>query len=78
MTSRQMVKALKKWNISIVFDRATSLWWAGDAAVGSTYQLGSQLEVMLQVKQAGSQHVAPTPEQAVEDFCNARDLEWDV
>lgn len=36
-----------------------------------------KLEVMVEVKRSGSQHYARTRAGAVEDYCNARNIEWD-
>jgi hypothetical protein len=87
MTSKQMNRAIRKHGISLVYDRTTKTWWAGDAAVGlpeerGTFQVGSEehaaITVVLTVEKAGSRHCGTKPEQAVEDYCNARDLSWDV
>lgn len=78
MNARQMIRMIRRYNISLIYDNVAHLWWAGDAIVGSTYELGHKLEVHLEVKHARSQHIGHLPEIAVEDYCNARNLGWDV
>jgi hypothetical protein len=75
MTERQMIRAMKRWGISVI--NSDGLWWAGQTLDANTRELGTELVSVTLVKNAGSQHVGPDPESAVEDYCNARDLEWD-
>lgn len=87
MSPKQMYRAVREHGISIVHDRNNHIWWAGDAEVGSPipcapFQVGSEehtaVEVLLDVGRAGSRHCGTKPEEAVEDYCNARNLRWDV
>jgi uncharacterized DUF497 family protein len=76
MTSKQMVRAMKKHGISLVY--IDGLWWAGQTVAADTSMLGKELRSVMLVKTNGSQHVGHEAENAVEDYCNANDLEWDV
>lgn len=72
MNARQMYRMLRRHNISILFDHAGQVWYAGQCHD----RTDSSFDV--EVEAAGSVHVGDTPEMAVEDYCNARNLEWDV
>lgn len=76
MTPKQCYRAIKRYNISLIFDNITKLWYAGecylrDGANESAPSYG------IKTKYRGSHHVGHAPELAVEDYCNARNLEWD-
>ncbi len=71
MTPKQMLRAMRKWGISVVAWQG--LWLAGECESMSVGGVG-----IFNFRQAGSYHSGETPEIAVEDYCNARDLEWDV
>lgn len=70
MSPKQMTRAIKRYNISLIFDNITKLWYAGDCYLrdATTKSYG------IETKKA----VSHEPEGAVEDYCNARNLEWDV
>jgi hypothetical protein len=74
MTAKQMTRAIKRYNISLIFNRITNLWYAGESYLrdAGTDTFG------IKTKHRGSQHVGHEPELVVEDYCNARNLEWDV
>lgn len=72
MNSRQMVRMMRQHGISVVRDNASGLWYAGDCHYRTD---SSTFEV--EVEHANSLHVGKNPEVAVEDYCNARNLEWD-
>lgn len=86
MTPKQMYRALRKYNISLIYDRNDRIWWAGDAEVSApgpqgSVQAGSDessIQVLLAVGRAGSKHCGTEPEEAVEDYCSARNLRWEV
>lgn len=71
MTSKQCYRAIKKHNISLIFDRHMKLWYAGDCyhSEHDTFEI--------ETRHSGSRHVGHTPELAVEDYCNAHNLEWE-
>jgi hypothetical protein len=74
MTSKQMVRAMKKWGISLIYYKDMGRWFAGD---GTETDGGNRLSVQCRGPH-GYLHSHDTMEGAVEDYCNARNLEWDV
>lgn len=79
MTRKQMDQALRKWGISVVFNKTENRWYAGDCAQTTPWSDGSQMIVEVGNPAARNMlHRGILPEEAVEDYCNARNLEWDV
>lgn len=72
MTPKQMYRAMRKYNISVIY--FDGQWVAG--MVESWTQDGLQFEYMS--PDGRSSHCGGQPVDAVEDYCNARNLEWDV
>lgn len=75
MTPKQMYRAMRKWGISVVFAKDTEEWCAG---VGKMVGDRAHVDFSNTVHGYTHFHVASNPESAVEDYCNARNLEWDV
>lgn len=80
MTSKQMCRAMRKHGISVVFLKSddhldSDYWYAGDARRGVFPQVHVSVR---NPRSAHRTHLSNTPEGAVEDYCNARNLEWDV
>lgn len=75
MTQKQMVRAMLKWGISVVYDEAGNRWYAGECTGLWDYQVLHEARIM--ARHGGSLHVGILPQEAVEDYCNARNLEWD-
>lgn len=71
MTPKQMYRAMRRWGISIV--KAGPSWYAGECVA-----YNSSRALTVDSTHAGSIHLGNTMEEAVEDYCNARNLEWDV
>jgi hypothetical protein len=69
MTERQMIRAMKRWHISLVYHNG--YWFAGDCQHLSQFGIAE-----MNFRHAGSLHSGGEPTTAVEDYCNARDLEW--
>jgi hypothetical protein len=82
MTPKQMYRAMRKWGISVVFDRDEHVWCSGafEHSAGTLLHVEIVNPIVKRGVVTGRvlQHVGPTPEIAVEDYCNARNLEWDV
>jgi hypothetical protein len=70
MTSKQMLRAMRKWGISVV---ATGNCWTAFGFIEFGISFGR-----VKGEYSGHFHPGATPEIAVEDYCNARDLKWDV
>lgn len=68
MTPKQMYRAMRKWGISVVC-LSENQWFAGT-------QLNAQHPFIF--GDGGRIHRGHNPELAVKDYCNARNLEWDV
>jgi hypothetical protein len=71
MTERQMIRAMKRWKISVFHDDELDSWFAV-STTDLSYDLLSHTYLL-----TPSRHEGEAPESAVEDYCNARDLEWD-
>lgn len=75
MTTKQMVAAMKKWGISVVWSEEDEVWFAGKC--DSRARRGILVVDANPPAYAPLSHSAESMEEAVEDYCNARDLEWD-
>jgi hypothetical protein len=75
MTPKQMYRAMRKWGISVVFCTLDGCWRAGEC---TTRVVDVYFVCDANPAVAGREHLGTTPEMAVEDYCNARNLEWDV
>jgi hypothetical protein len=79
MNAKQMYRALKKYGLSVAYIPQWAQWYAGAAT-----PLDEPGEILLNVRNPVPQgehdrcHLGDTPEEAVEDYCNARNLEWDT
>lgn len=77
MSPKQMYRMMLRCNISVIFDHLTKQWYAGDCYLRSdSAELSPSYGI--KTKHNGSRHVGHTPELAVEDYCNAHNLEWDT
>jgi hypothetical protein len=77
MTPKQMYHAMRKWGISLVFDPNDELWWAGEVKGRVNYGLTQDFTIQAGIS-GMTMHISQNPESAVEDYCNARNLEWDI
>lgn len=77
MTTKQMYRMMRNHGISLVFVKRWNQWFAGDGDALPLERRG-WLEVnACNPVVEGQYHFSDTPEEAVEDYCNARNLEWD-
>jgi hypothetical protein len=79
MTPKQMYRAMRKYGISLIFvvgPNDEGLWYAGETE--SSAIINQKFRGRLTVGKGKSLHVGFNPEPAVEDYCNARNLEWGV
>lgn len=76
MTPRQMYKMMLRYGISVVFDKAANVWSAGECR-GEGDSLDCLTVIVSNPVREILLHSGPTPEIAVEDYCNARNIEWD-
>lgn len=75
MTSKQMYQAMKKWNISLIWDKREKQWIAGTASTIDERTISLNLALINYMTDRVSR--GDTMQSAVEDYCNARDLECD-
>lgn len=78
MTPKQMYQMMRLHRIGVWFWKETEMWYAGKVS----RIIGDDAEFVVDALNpaivARAAHCGDTPEIAVEDYCNARNLEWDV
>lgn len=83
MTPRQMFRVMREHHIGLIFDPGKEVWVAGETVEINGRWTDGCMTVELRVEHQGRgpfrhEHSSPSPAGAVEDYCNARNLEWDI
>jgi hypothetical protein len=75
MTSKQMLRMIRQCGISLV--KGDDGNWHAGTVVWNDFRVAEFHVSTRNPVSATASHTARTPEAAVEDFCNARNIEWD-